>query len=80
MSHNTEQIRSFIAIELPHNVKDGLAQLRSELEQAEHPFVKWVNPESIHLTLKFLGNIPFEQVAEITKAIEEATKGISKER
>lgn len=77
MAHNSEQIRSFIAIELPRNVKDGLAQLRSELERSEHPFVKWVNPESIHLTLKFLGNIPFKQVAEITKAIEAASKGIS---
>ena len=77
MAHNSEQIRSFIAIELPRNVKDGLARLRSELERAEHPFVKWVNPESIHLTLKFLGNIPFKQVAEITKAIEAASKGIS---
>jgi len=75
MSHNSEQIRSFIAIELPQNVKDGLARLRGELERAEHPFVKWVNPEAIHLTLKFLGNIPFKQVAEITKAIEEASKG-----
>lgn len=77
MAHNSEQIRSFIAIELPRNVKDGLARLRSELETAEHPFIKWVNPESIHLTLKFLGNIPFKQVAEITKAIEAASKGIS---
>ena len=76
MAHNSEQMRSFIAIELPQNVKNGLAQLRSELERAEHPFVKWVNPESIHLTLKFLGNVPFKQVAEITKAIETASKGI----
>ncbi len=77
MAHNSEQIRSFIAIELPQNVKNGLAQLRNELERAEHPFVKWVAPEGVHLTLKFLGNIPFKQVAEITKAIEAASKGIS---
>lgn len=77
VSHSPEQIRSFIAIELPQNVKDGLAQLRSELERAEHRFVKWVNPEAIHLTLKFLGNILFKQVAEITKAMEEAAQGIS---
>ena len=63
--HEPEQIRSFIAIELPQNVKNGLAKLLSELGKTRHPFVKWVNPESIHLTLKFLGNIPFKQVAEI---------------
>jgi len=76
LPHDTEQIRSFIAIELPQNVKNGLAKLISELARAEHPFVKWVNPESVHLTLKFLGNIPFKQVAEISKAIEEAAQGI----
>ena len=77
MSHNPEEIRSFIAIELPEEVKRGLAKLRRELERAEHTFVKWVNPEGIHLTLKFLGNIPSKQVAELTKAVEEATRGIS---
>ena len=76
MPNSAEQIRSFIAIELPEEVRRGLAKLRSELERTEHRFVKWVDPEGIHLTLKFLGNIPFKQVAEVTKAIEEAAQGI----
>ena len=76
MPHDNEQIRSFIAIELPQNVKNGLAKLISELEKTEHPFVKWANPEGVHLTLKFLGNIPFKQVDEISKAIEEAAQGV----
>ena len=77
MPHNSAEIRSFIAIELPEEVREGLARLRSELERDEHRFVKWVDPGGIHLTLKFLGNIPFKQVTEITKAIEEAAQGIS---
>jgi 2'-5' RNA ligase len=77
VSHNTEQIRSFIAIELPEEAKEGLARLKKELERDEHKFVKWVNPRGIHLTLKFLGNIPSKQVAEITEAIEGAAQGIS---
>jgi 2'-5' RNA ligase len=75
--HNPEQIRSFIAIELPEEAKKGLARLRKELERDEHRFVKWVDPKGIHLTLKFLGNIPSNRVAEITEAIEEAAQGIS---
>jgi 2'-5' RNA ligase len=75
--HNTEQIRSFIAIELPEEAKEGLAKLKKELERDEHKFVKWVNPRGIHLTLKFLGNIPSKQVAEITEAIKGAAQGIS---
>lgn len=77
VSHNPEQIRSFIAIELPLEAKEGLARLRKELERGEHKFVKWVNLGSIHLTLKFLGNIPFKRVTEITEAMEGAAQGIS---
>ena len=77
MSHNPEEIRSFIAIELPDEVRRGLASLRNELERDEHRFVKWVDPGGMHLTLKFLGNIPSKRVTEVTGAMEEATQGIS---
>jgi 2'-5' RNA ligase len=77
VAHNPEQIRSFIAIELPEEAKKGLARLRRELERDEHKFVKWVEPGGIHLTLKFLGNIPCKRVAEVIGAMEEAVQGIS---
>jgi 2'-5' RNA ligase len=75
--HNREQIRSFIAIELPEDAKKGLARLRRELERDEHRFVKWVDPGGIHLTLKFLGNIPSKRMTEITEAMGKAVQGIS---
>jgi 2'-5' RNA ligase len=77
VSHNPEQIRSFIAIELPEEAKEGLVRLKKELERDEHKFVKWVAPGGIHLTLKFLGNISSKRITEITKAIKEAAQGIS---
>ena len=77
MAHNPEEIRSFIAIELPEEAKRGLTKLRNELERGEHAFVKWVDPEGIHLTLKFLGNITSKRVAEVTESMEGATRGIS---
>jgi len=77
VSNNPEQIRSFIAIELPEEAREGLARLRKELERDEHKFVKWVDPGGIHLTLKFLGNISSKRVTEITEAMEEAAHGIS---
>ena len=76
MSYDPEQIRSFVAIELPEGVRKGLARLRDELERDEHRFVKWVDPGGMHLTLKFLGNIPSKRVTEVTGAMEEATQGI----
>ena len=76
VSHNPEEIRSFIAIELSEEAKKGLARLRRELEKDEHRFVKWVDTGGIHLTLKFLGNIPAKRVTEITEAMEKAAQGI----
>jgi len=72
-----EQIRSFIAIELPDELKLGLSQLEARLKVGKQPGVKWVDPYSIHLTLKFLGSITTDRISEITKAIEEAVQGIS---
>jgi len=77
VSHSIEQIRSFIAIELPEQAREGLARLRRELERDEHGFVKWVDPQGIHLTLKFLGNIPAKRVTEISEAMKKAVQAIS---
>jgi 2'-5' RNA ligase len=72
-----EQVRSFIAIELPDELKLELSRLQARLKSPSQPWVKWVDPTSIHLTLKFLGNIEVGRIGEITKAMEEATEEIS---
>ena len=72
-----EQVRCFIAIELPDEVKAGLSQLQSQLKAGKPTGIKWVDPYSIHLTLKFLGSVAVDRLDEITGAIEEATQGTS---
>ncbi len=72
-----EQVRSFIAIKLPDELKLGLTQLQERLKLGEQPWVKWVDPYSMHLTLKFLGNIGVDRTGEITRAIEAAAQGVS---
>jgi RNA 2',3'-cyclic 3'-phosphodiesterase len=71
-----EEIRSFIAIELPGEIKLALARLQNQLKSGGGGQVKWVDPESIHLTLKFLGNINTELTGRITAALEEACRGV----
>ncbi len=71
-----EQVRSFIAIELPDELKLGLTQLEAQLKMSKQPWVKWVDPYSIHLTLKFLGSIAVDRISEITRAMEEVTQRI----
>jgi len=73
---DNEQIRSFIAIELPQELKSGLLKLQAELKLSGCTFVKWVDPEGIHLTLKFLGNIPAQKVDEVIRALVKASEEI----
>ncbi len=72
-----EQIRAFIAIELPDEVKMALGRLEAQLKAGKQSGVKWVDPNSIHLTLQFLGDIPADSAGEITAAIEEASRAVS---
>ena len=66
-------LRLFIAIELPPQVQAVLAATRARLEQ--HALrVRWVDPASAHLTLKFLGATPPERVERIVGATKEATR------
>jgi 2'-5' RNA ligase len=64
-----DKIRTFITIELPQSVKIVLKRLQIDLGADKDAFVKWVKPDSIHLTLKFLGNINPEKTSEISAAM-----------
>lgn len=72
-----ERIRSFIAIELPPELKEWLTCLEESLKVRQYPFVKWVNPENIHLTLKFLGDVPATSLPRITDAMSRICQEVS---
>jgi len=52
-----EAVRSFIAIELPAELVKRLKDFQAGLGPGRLQYVKWVDPASIHLTLKFLGDV-----------------------
>jgi 2'-5' RNA ligase len=56
-----EVIRTFLAIEIPRAVQEEVGKLQGTL-RAGRADVKWVEPHNIHLTLKFLGNVPAERI------------------
>ena len=63
-----EGIRSFIAIEIPQQLQTRIGELQKELKRSEAD-VRWVRPENIHLTLKFLGTVSRESPEKIAEAI-----------
>jgi 2'-5' RNA ligase len=67
-------IRSFIAIDLPEETRRALAEIQEQLKQSRAG-VRWLKPASIHLTLKFLGNILPAQVDDIAAAAAQLLRG-----
>lgn len=54
-----KQIRAFVAIDLPPTIQDSIEKQTRRLRNTlGHEFVRWVNVENMHLTLKFLGSVP----------------------
>jgi 2'-5' RNA ligase len=71
-------LRTFIAIELDEELRDNLGRLQGQLHERMPPrSVRWVRPTGIHLTLKFLGDTPVEQVDRVKTALEEASAQVS---
>lgn len=66
MKTDAQKIRTFIAIELPDNVKEFLEDISSRLKKCRAD-VKWVRTNGIHLTLKFLGYVDTDLVAIIER-------------
>ncbi len=59
-----ETIRSFVAIELPDNIKNQIESYIFELRKFS-PKQKWIKKESLHITLKFLGNQSPQKVENV---------------
>jgi 2'-5' RNA ligase len=66
-------MRSFIAIELPKEIRDSLSSIQEKLKTCGAD-VKWVQPQNIHLTLKFLGEINEEQLSKINLILDALVK------
>jgi RNA 2',3'-cyclic 3'-phosphodiesterase len=63
-------VRLFVALEIPRAVRDNLATLIGDLRTVD-PKARWVRPENIHMTLKFMGETPPEKVENIRGALSE---------
>lgn len=65
-----QSIRTFIAFEVGNDVKARAADLIKRLKKSEAE-VKWVEPQHLHITLKFLGDIPNVEVPDICNVVSQ---------
>ena len=68
-------MRLFVAVDIDEAVRKGLAKLQEELQghvDIRKSDVKWIRPELIHLTLKFLGEVKDGKIAEVCDIVGKA--------
>jgi 2'-5' RNA ligase len=66
-------IRTFIAVEIPEKIISSIARVQEGIKNYGFK-IRWVRPESIHLTLKFLGNIEAADTENVGRAVFRASK------
>jgi RNA 2',3'-cyclic 3'-phosphodiesterase len=66
-------VRTFVAVDIPGEVKSRAAQLIERLRVAQAN-VKWVAPEHMHWTLKFLGDVDMLEIPEVCRAVKRAAE------
>jgi RNA 2',3'-cyclic 3'-phosphodiesterase len=69
-----DSIRTFICIEISREVRHQIDVLQDRLRRSGAD-VSWVRPANIHLTLKFLGNVPKSRIGTVCSAVQEAVQG-----
>ena len=67
--YNPETMRAFIAIDLPESLRVALRRKQADFRSVS-PDARWTQPEGIHLTLKFLGEIPDHKVREVAECLK----------
>jgi 2'-5' RNA ligase len=62
-------MRVFVAIDLQHEIREKIARFLEGVREFA-PDARWANPESLHITLKFIGEQKPEQVAAVTEHLQ----------
>jgi 2'-5' RNA ligase len=70
-------MRCFIGIEIEDAVRQELTEVQTAIKRTvncQDSDLKWVKPDLIHVTLKFLGDVPDNEAVAVCQATEEAAK------
>jgi len=69
-------IRSFLAFELPVEIREQIRVISKELKKTALP-VRWVKVDNIHLTILFLGSVDEDTIGDIEEKVNVVVKGFS---
>jgi 2'-5' RNA ligase len=67
-------MRTFIAIELDEKIKAAISEFIRKLDRGDR-HIRWIKPQGMHLTLKFLGDITREKMTDVQSVLNKIAKG-----
>lgn len=70
--------RLFVAIEIPRKLKREFHTLAGSFRPNEYERVRWITEDAMHLTLKFLGDIPTDKIVDIKNGLNTAAQATGK--
>src|SRR5437899_12071622 len=70
-----KRTRTFIALDPGKAIRDRLVSLQENLGKAGAD-VKWVEPDNLHLTLLFLGEVDAREVPAVCAAVDEVCRAV----
>ncbi|MCL5103722.1 MAG: RNA 2',3'-cyclic phosphodiesterase [Armatimonadetes bacterium] len=68
-------IRTFVAVLIDEGIRRRIAEVQEQLKKFAVG-VKWVAPENLHITLKFLGDVREDELPRVHAAVGDAVKGM----
>ena len=71
-----KKIRTFVAVELSPETRSAAARLIERLRPAGAK-VSWVKADNMHLTLKFLGDVPNVEIPAVCQAVAASSMNIA---
>lgn len=72
----SKNVRTFIAVQITDEIRRRAVKLQRALDDADAK-VKWVEPQNIHVTLRFLGGVPDYEIPDICNLARDAVAGIA---
>ena len=63
-------MRLFIAISFPQSLRQRMVEATDPLREQGFP-VRWIDPDQLHLTLKFLGDVKRNRLEDVTAVMDE---------
>ena len=70
-------IRTFLAFDLPDNIKNSVIEIKNHLQNYSNRKIKWVEDENLHITLQFMGDIKESDIKTVANGLQNVLSNLS---